>query len=272
MKVSYQRLVEVFFHQIDPTDSGGQFADRGESYTTAIWYQNEEEKKMAEEFISELNTSKKFDKPVVTGVLPFTNFYPAEEYHQKYYQKSALHYSLYKKGSGREAFIHKNWTDEEEAIIADKDAEFAKKYHKPEDTTICNTLTKEQCDVTQHEGTEPAFKNAYWDNHRAGIYVDVVTGEPLFSSRDKYDSGTGWPSFDRPINPHFITEKTDTQLGVPRTEVRSKYGDSHLGHVFDDGPTETTGQRYCMNSAALRFIPLADMEKEGYAEYRESVQ
>lgn len=269
--VSYQRLIEIFFHQIDPTDAGGQFADRGESYMTSLWYQDDSEKKIAEDFIQKVNDSKKFEKSVAVQVLPFTNFYPAEEYHQDYYKKSSLHFNLYKKWSGREAFIDENWTQEEKETIAGKDAEFAKKYARPDNATICDTLSEESCQVTQHEWTEPPYENAYWDNKEVGIYVDIVTGEPLFSSRDKYDSGTGWPSFDRPINAHFVVEKRDFKLFVPRTEVRSKYGDSHLGHVFDDGPRETTGKRYCMNSASLRFVPLSEMEKEGYGEYMDSV-
>ena len=140
------------------------------------------------------------------------------------------------------------------------------KFEKPNDAELKKTLSPTQYQVTQHEATEPPFRNEFWDNKKPGIYVDVVSGEPLFSSLDKFDSGTGWPSFTRPLEKDLVRTKTDFKLGMPRSEVRSKNADSHLGHVFSDGPAPT-GQRYCMNSASMRFIPVEKLEEEGYGQY-----
>lgn len=247
--VSYQELVELFWQQIDPTDAGGQFHDRGDSYKTAIFYNNDNQKKIAETSKQELEDSKKFNKPIVTKILPAKPFYPAEEEHQYYYKKNQFHYKTYKKGSGREQFIKDNWK---------------KNYDKDE---LKNKLTPMQYFVTQESGTEQPFHNEYWDHDEEGIYVDIVSGEVLFSSKDKFDAQCGWPSFTKPIINQQITEHVDTSHGMIRTEVRSKDADSHLGHVFDDGPKEHGGLRYCINSAALRFIKKEDMEKEGYGKY-----
>jgi peptide methionine sulfoxide reductase msrA/msrB len=244
----YEKLLDIYWRQIDPTDDGGQFHDRGESYRTAIFYHNEKQRLLAEKSKRELEESGRFSKPIVTKILPASTFYPAEEYHQNYHKKRPLHYKMYYIASGRDAFLKEHWRDKEREEMLRK------------------KLTPLQFEVTQRNGTEPPFDNPYWNNKREGIYVDIVSGEPLFSTKDQFDAGCGWPSFTKPLHPENIKTELDLSHGMIRTEVRSRKADSHLGHVFNDGP-EPTGLRYCINSAALRFIPKEDLEKEGYGEY-----
>ncbi|MFT5849893.1 MAG: peptide methionine sulfoxide reductase msrA/msrB [Patiriisocius sp.] len=275
MVVTYEEILIYTLKHTDPTDDDGSFGDRGDYYSTALYYENEQEKQVIEDLIAEIDAFGPYDALLAVDVVERPTFWVAEDFHQNYYKGtvSKLKYGFYRKASGRDAFIEKYWPNDTSASLAwrtaqsDASNDVWSNFVKPTDSVLQELLTTIQYKVTQQNGTERSFTNEYWDNHEDGIYVDIVSAEPLFSSTHKFDSGTGWPSFTRPIEFSLVTEHDDYFLLSKRTEIRSTLADSHLGHVFADAPKKLGGIRYCMNSASLRFVPLTDMEAEGYGDF-----
>ena len=256
--ISTEQLLDGFFKVVDPTSIKRQGNDRGSQYRSGIYYVDEADKAIAESAAA--RQKEKYKDPVVTEILPLNQFYLAEDYHQDYLDKNPGGYCHINLNAADE-FIGEEglgMSDDLSVLIRPED------YPVPDDQVLKEKLTDIQYQVTQNNDTERPYTNEYAATFDKGIYVDVVTGEPLFSSEDKFESGCGWPSFSKPIISEVVTEHTDTSFNMKRTEVRSRAGDTHLGHVFDDGPKDLGGLRYCINSASIRFIPFDDLETEGY--------
>ena len=245
-KISLDKLLQYYFRVIDPTSINKQGNDRGRQYRTGIYYQNEQDKAVIEAALKTLQS--KYQESIQIEVEPLKNYVEAEEYHQDYLKKNP------------NGYCHIDIKKADEPLIDDK------KYPKPSDAELKQKLTALQYDVTQGKHTERSFSNEYWDNFAPGIYVDITTGEPLFSSKDKFESGCGWPSFTKPIAAEVAEYQKDNSFNMTRIEVLSRSGHAHLGHVFDDGPRDKGGLRYCINSASIKFIPLDEMEKQGYGD------
>ena len=245
--ISLPFLLNLFYDAIDPTSVNRQGGDHGTQYRTGIFYSDAADLPVIG--MSLKNLQMRYDNPVVIQLEPLNNFFPAEDYHQNYLDKNPGGYCHI----GREKF------EKASSTVVDPE-----RYKHPDPVLLKQELSDAQYKVTQLADTEPPFQNELWNHFEPGIYVDITTGEPLFSSSDKFESGCGWPSFSKPIDPGVVKEKIDSSFSRIRTEVKSRVGDAHLGHVFDDGPKETGGLRFCINSASLRFIPKDQMEKEGY--------
>lgn len=286
-KVSYEQILIYAMKHMDPTDGVGSFGDRGEYYSPAFYYQSPTEKTTIDNLIIEVNDKGPYDKDLAIDVLAQPTFYAAEDYHQDYYKGtlSKLKYSYYRTASGRDAFIKKYWgsdtgatlpwrksiTTNTKATTENNSNNMWKNYTKPSEEILKTKLDEVTFDVTQHEGTERAHSSALDKNYERGIYVDVLSGEPLYSSKDKFDSGTGWPSFVKPITADSVTEHEDKGFFSTRTEIRSTIADNHIGHVFTDGPADRGGLRYCMNGVSLKFIAEADMDAAGYGEFKSTL-
>lgn len=298
--VSFEEILIYTMKHMDPTDDIGSFGDRGEHYSPAFYYETPGEEQVIEDLIAEVDARGPYEAPLAIDVEPRPEFYPAEEYHQNYYQGlSRVRYEVYRRASGRDAFIERHWGSntgptlpwreaglEPSAVSATATPTNSSRSPTATTTTMQHPWTtyekpsrevlEEQLDplvyrVTQQEGTERAGTSLLDANYEPGIYVDVLSGEPLFSSKHKYDSGTGWPSFTQPITPEAVTEHEDRKLFSVRTEIRSAIADNHLGHVFTDGPADRGGLRYCMNGAALEFVSEAEMAARGYGDYLDAI-